>query len=98
MAWSFAGKTRGAYLFAIVVILVWIEGKVVVVEEGLETDGGELDDDEYYWWISGLDDWILVATIDEVVAKEVGFTTSEACEDTPRTTLVRATSLVDFWM
>ena len=89
MGWSWAGKTRGAYMFAIVVILVSLGGKVVVVKEGLQTDGGELDYDEDDWLISGLGDWIVVYTIDEVVVKEGVLIVSEVCGETPRATTIR---------
>lgn len=79
-------------------ILVWLGGTVVVVEERVETDEGELDNDEDDWLISGLGAWIVVDTIDEVVVKEGGFIVSEVCEETPRTTVVRAASSVDCWM
>ena len=36
MALSCAGKTRGEYWFAIAEILVWLGGKLVVLEEGIE--------------------------------------------------------------
>lgn len=98
MGWIWASKTRGAYMFAIVVILVWLGSKVLVFEEGLETNGGELNDDEDDWLISGLDDWVVVATTEEVVVKEGGFTTSEVCEETPRTAVVRSANSVDCWM
>ena len=98
MGSSWVGKTRGTYLFSISVILFWLGGKVVVVEEGLENDGGELDDDEYDWLISGLGDLIAVDTIDEVMVKEGGFTTSEVCKETPRVAVVRVASLVDCWV
>lgn len=50
-------------------ILVWIGGKEVVLEEGLELDGDELDDDEdeNFWWVTSLGDWIVVNTIGEKV-------------------------------
>lgn len=48
MAWICAGKTKGAYRSVMAEILVWLGGKVVVLEEGLEMDGDELDEvDEF---------------------------------------------------
>ena len=80
MGWSCLGVTRVAYRFAIAVILLWLGGKVVVVEEGLETYEGEVDDDEDDWWITGLGDWIVVDTICEVVVKEGVSPMNEDCE------------------
>lgn len=53
----------------------------MVLEEGLETDGGELDDDEDDLLITSLGDWIVVDTIGEVVVKEGIFTASEVCAE-----------------
>ena len=97
MGWRWASKTRGAYLFAIVVILVWLGAKVEVVEKGLETDGGELDDDEDDWLISDLGDWIVVDTIDEVVVKEGRFIASDDCEEIWDAAVVTADSSIDCW-
>ena len=71
-------------------ILAWLGGKVVVLEEGLETDGNELDDGEGVLWITGLGDWTVVDTIGEVVVKEGVFTVSEVCAETSRVAIVRA--------
>lgn len=56
-------------------------GEVVVIEEVLETDGGEVEDDEDDLLISNLGDWIMVDTIDDVMVNEGGFTVSEDCEE-----------------
>ena len=84
-------------MFAIVVILVWLGGKVVVVEEGLEIDGGELDDDEGDWLISDLGDWIVVDTVDEGVVKECGFTVNDDREEIWDVAVVTATTSTDYW-
>lgn len=97
MAWSCAGKTTRAYRFSIAVILDWLGGKVVVLEEGLETDRGELDDDEDGWLITGLGDWIVVDIIGEVVVKEGVFTVSEDYAKISEAAAVRATSSTDCW-
>lgn len=97
MGWSWASRTRGAYRFSIAIIPVWLGGKVVVIEEGLETYGGELDDDEDDWLISGIGDWIVVDTIAEAMVKEGVLTLSEDCGGTPRAAVVRAASSVDCW-
>lgn len=96
MGWSWESKARGAYMFAIAMILVWLVSKVVVVEEGLKTDGGELDDDEYDLLISDLGDWILVDTTNEVVVKEGEFTVTEDCEEIWDATAVRQLALQIF--
>lgn len=98
MASSCEGKTRGAYRFAIAVILAWLGGKVVVLEEGLETNGVELDDGEYGWWITSLGDWIVVDIIGEVVVKEGVFTMSEVCAETLGEIVVRADISTNCWM
>ena len=97
MAWIWVGRTRGAYLFTIFVIPVWLGGKVEVVEEGLETDGGEIYDDEDDWLISDLGDWIVVDKIDEVMVKEGGFTMSDDCEQIWDAVAVREASSTNCW-
>ena len=78
-------------------ILAWLGGKVLVVEEGLEMDGDELDDGEDGWWIIGLGDWIVVVTIGEVVVNEGVFTVSEDCAEISDAVVVRAASSIDCW-
>ena len=55
-------------------ILDWLGSKVLVVEEGLELDGDELDDGEDGWWITGLGECTIVVTIGEVVVNKGVFT------------------------
>ena len=48
MAWSRAGKTKGSCWSTMAWILACLGGKVLVLEEELEIDGGELDEDEEF--------------------------------------------------
>lgn len=90
MSWSCVGKIRGAYQFAMAWILTWLGGKVLVVEEGLELDGDELDDGENGWWIIGLGEWTVVDNIGEVMVKECVFIVSEDCAEILEAIAMRA--------
>ena len=78
-------------------ILAWLGGKVLIVEEGLELDGDELDYGEDGWWITSLGVWIVVDTIGEVMVKEGVFTVSEDCAKILEATAVRETSSTYCW-
>lgn len=80
-------------------ILVWLRGKEVVLEVGLELDGDELDDDEDEdgWWITNLGEWTVANTISEVVVKEGVFTVGEYCAEISVPAAMRVANSTDFW-
>lgn len=69
----------------------------MVLKEGLETDGDELDDGEDGWWIIILGDWTVVVTIGEVMLKEGVFTMSEDYAEISEVGAVREASSTDCW-
>ena len=67
----------------------------MVLEEGLEISGDELDDDGDGLLITGLGDWTVVDKIGEVVVKEGVFAVSEVCAETSGAVVVRETISID---
>lgn len=78
-------------------ILAWLGGKVLVVEEGLELDGDELDDGEDGWWITFLGERNVVVTISEFVVNEGVFTVIEDCAEISKAAAVREASSTNCW-
>ena len=106
MAWTWAGKVKGAYLVAMAKILAWLGGKVVVLDNELEglTDElevfgdvnktlgsrGSLEMNDYV-------DWIVVEIIDEVVLNKNEFTDSQGMVEGLGVAVIRATNPTDCW-
>ena len=87
MACSWAGETKGAYLYAMAKTLVWLGGKVVVLGGEPEMVVDKLDELDMFGWrgswgMNGLGEWIVVDIIGEVVVKEAVFTIFEDSVET----------------
>lgn len=83
-------------------ILVWLGGKLFLLEERLEMVGDELDELEMLdcrgnWGINGLGEWIVVDIIGEVVVNEGVFTIFEDSVESSEVEIVRAANSTKCW-